>query len=70
MGGGGGGSTGTKPSSRSNGAAGHAKSASKQLSGDPPGKDGSAHKAGAVVEGLNGYVSAEYCSQVPVTHGI
>jgi hypothetical protein len=51
------GSNGDKASSRMNGTPGHTKSASKQLSGDRPGKNGSAQKTAQEVEGLKGYVS-------------
>jgi hypothetical protein len=55
---GGNGSNGDKTSSRVNGTPGHSKSASKQLSGDRPSRDGSAQRAAQEVDGLKGYVSA------------
>jgi hypothetical protein len=51
------GSTGDKASSRMNGMPGHGKSASKNIGGERPSRDGSAQKAAEEVEGLKGYVS-------------
>jgi hypothetical protein len=54
--GGSGSNGGDKSNSRANGTPGHSKSASRQLSGDRPGKDGTAQRAAKEVDGLKGYV--------------
>jgi hypothetical protein len=47
---------GDKANSRPNGTLGHSKSASRQLSGDRPSKDGTAQRAAKEVDGLKGFV--------------